>query len=178
MNHSHHSLWYSVNFTLSWNTFFYTNGKLFTSVLPFESEACISLSFRDECIMPLGSQTSILKWRGWQGSRQARILALTDCKLYNKSLYRYLNFQSPVITLWTTRFNSKKFWVLRKQCMILRTKSDHFSTQYYFIGFCNRSGGCWICCTMDTWNTYVAGSFWSLYNFMVKNSSWKSNCCF
>jgi hypothetical protein len=46
----------------------------------------------------------------------------------------------------------KKIRVLPKQCMNLRTKSDHFYAQYYFIGFCNRSEECLMCGKMDTLN--------------------------
>ena len=37
--------------------------------------------------------------------------------------------------------------------MVLRKKSDHFSTQYYFIGFCNRSGKGLMCGKMVTLHT-------------------------
>jgi len=94
--HSHHSLWYSVNFTVNWNTSFYVDGKSFTSVLPFESKSCISLSFSGDSMMPLGSRTSILKWRGCQIRGEARTPALTDYRLFIKRrLYLYLTLKSP-----------------------------------------------------------------------------------
>jgi hypothetical protein len=91
--HSHHSLRYSVNFTVNWNTAFYVDGKSFTSILQFESKFCISLSFSGDSVMPLASQTSILKWKVCQIRRETRTLALIACRLFIKGrLYLYLNF--------------------------------------------------------------------------------------
>ena len=64
--HSHHFLWYSVNFTSNWNTFFYMDGKIFHFSSSIWVRGLHFLVIRRRLIMPLGSQTSILEWRGWQ----------------------------------------------------------------------------------------------------------------